>query len=226
MTGINESMLRAYDNSGLFSPQTRFENGYRAYAIEQVVAVKYIRFLNTIGVSQRAIQQFYKKRNPSNTLDLLSQGLGSIDNEIARLSEIRDIMYIYSKLITRGVNTQDESKVTVRGLEQYAYYLGPKNNFGQYEFYDAFTEYCHIAKDAGINLCFPIGGYWSSAEEYFANPDRPEGALLLASSEDIRRRSRAHQPAGQLCRRVFAGILRKPGQHRGASKRVYSRKQH
>ena len=48
---VNKRTLHYYDDIGLFSPNTKGENGYRYYDLSQSVDFEYIRILKELNMS-------------------------------------------------------------------------------------------------------------------------------------------------------------------------------
>lgn len=59
--GISPSALRFYERKGLLVPARRRENGYRAYAPEQVADARFLGSLRAAGISLSAIREFLRR---------------------------------------------------------------------------------------------------------------------------------------------------------------------
>ena len=71
-------------------------------------------------------------------------------------------------------------------------HFGSKNTFSNNtQFYDAFIKYCNQAKEHGINMSFPIGGYYENIDSFTKAPAEPENFFsLIPTGQDVK-------PAGQ-----------------------------
>ena len=59
--GLSPSALRFYERKGLLVPARRLENGYRAYAPEQVADARFLGSLRAAGIPLRSIRDFLRR---------------------------------------------------------------------------------------------------------------------------------------------------------------------
>lgn len=68
---VNKRTLHYYDAIGLFSPNTKGENGYRYYDLSQSLDFEYILMLRDLNMSIEEIEQYIKNPTPEKfTLNL------------------------------------------------------------------------------------------------------------------------------------------------------------
>jgi len=172
-TGIPRSTLIYYDKVGLFQPAHRGENNYRYYTYLQTITVNLINTLKGIGVSLETIGDLMRNRTPEDLLGLLSAKERDIAQEIEHLLEAQKVITVFNKHIRKGL-TADSEHVSTAFFEDEVITLVPVNDYtGDDTFYNAFQRYCNDFEEKGGNLHYPIGGWWSSMEEFLKNPVRP-----------------------------------------------------
>ena len=85
---INKRTLHYYDNIGLFSPNTKGENGYRYYDLSQSIELEYIIMLRELNMSIEEIEDYVKKPTEEKFIKLATAKEIEIDNQIQRLKLI------------------------------------------------------------------------------------------------------------------------------------------
>jgi len=175
LTGIEESTLRYWDRIGLFCPALRHEeNNYRLYAIEQMVAVNFVTTLSKLKLPLKTIGQARDARDPQKIISLLEQQEFEIDKEMAQLQEIHATIHILRTMYRRGAEAAPGT-ICVQHFKQMAIIMGPPNAYSNGEqLYNALTEYYRQARHNRVNLSNPIGGYYTSVEQYIENPVLPQ----------------------------------------------------
>lgn len=107
--GISRRTLIYYDQIGLFKPVKIGENGYRYYSIEQYFELDVILLLKNLDVPLEEIQTFLKNRNVSYVLEGFMKQKERIDEEIAKLKNIRQSLDNYIDRYTTLKNIDLES---------------------------------------------------------------------------------------------------------------------
>lgn len=172
-TGIKQSTLRYYDEIKLFRPVFRGENNYRYYNAQQITTVNLINVLASLDISRKEIIRLTHDRNPSSILKLFSEQEELLNTQIRRISESHSVIHTFQKLIETG-NSAQENEICEYAVSELPISLGPKNRFPKNsQFYHTFMEYCDHAKEYGVNLSYPIGGYYEDVESFMKNPSQP-----------------------------------------------------
>jgi DNA-binding transcriptional MerR regulator len=177
IVGITPNSLRVYDNKGIFSPAMRghsAENDYRYYAPMQITTIKMIRVLTQIGVPHKAIREMTADRAPEKLMKLLRKQKEELVGEIRFLQEAHSVIAMFLDFITEGL-LADESEIFVREDPERRIILGEPNEYGDGEgFYSAFARFCTAQHTPpGLNLSYPIGGYFDSMERFLGAPSQP-----------------------------------------------------
>jgi DNA-binding transcriptional MerR regulator len=191
IAGVKQSLLRYYDDIGLFKPIYRGENSYRYYSLQQIQTIKLITTLQTLKVSLKDIEGVLSHRDPDIITRLLTKHEIALNKELIFLQESYSIIHSLRTMI-------EESEFSVIGdvkikfMESHNFSLGPLNEYGPEDssYHKAYSKFYRAAHDLRISLDYSIGGYFDSFDGFLANPSRPERFF----SDD---------PRG--CQRSFAG---------------------
>jgi len=172
-TGIKQSTLRYYDEIGLFHPALRGENGYRYYSCQQIITVNLINVLTSLDIPRKKIIELAKERTPEGILKLFSTQEMILNDRLRQISNSYSVIQTFRKLIEEGLSADIDSiqRCTAASLP---ISLGPANHFledGQ--FYHTFIKYCNRAKKQGVNLSYPIGGYYKNLDSFMQTPSQP-----------------------------------------------------
>ena len=89
---VNKRTLHYYDDIGLFSPNTKGENGYRYYDLSQSVDFEYIRMLKELNMSIEEIEAYYKNPNADSFLKIADSKIKEIDAKIQKMKAIKRIL--------------------------------------------------------------------------------------------------------------------------------------
>ena len=100
--GISTDILRYYEELGILVPR-RAPNGYRIYRTEDLWCLNVIRDLRDLGFSMDQIRSYIENRSVGSTLELFQQELCLIDQQIARLQELRDNIITRRETIAQAV---------------------------------------------------------------------------------------------------------------------------
>jgi DNA-binding transcriptional MerR regulator/effector-binding domain-containing protein len=172
-TGVKQTILRHYDEIGLFVPIQRGENGYRYYSPMQIVALNMVMVMSDLRTSLREIVGLERNRSPERMLEHLQTQEEKLDSELRRLQEAYTIAHTYRRLIREALEA-DENAVVEREIPAFSMRMGPKNSFeGTETFYKDFTAFCQYARQYKINLSYPIGGLFESMDAFLEKPSQP-----------------------------------------------------
>jgi len=172
ITGIPVSTLRYYDDMGLLRPAERAESGYRHYAPQQIVTVKFIRVLIDCGLPLKTIGAIARDREPESLLRLLQDQALALDRETERIRENRAVLGIFMRLITEGLLAR-EDEIEVKHMPALPLTLGIENRFesGDLLFYHAYVRF--LLETPDINTSFPVGGLFTDMSSWLATPSEP-----------------------------------------------------
>ncbi|MDR3289408.1 MAG: MerR family transcriptional regulator [Peptococcaceae bacterium] len=173
LTGINRSTLIYYDEMGIFSPFTRGENNYRYYSPQQVITINLVNVLSSLNVPLKEIRELVQDRTPENILALILQQSKDLDHKIHWMQESLKIISTLQSMMQMGLAANEE-ELSVCTLEDLPIILGPVNKFGNFpSFYETFTRFCNHSKKLGLNLNYPVGGFFEDIDVFLQAPARP-----------------------------------------------------
>ena len=87
--GVSTDVLRYYEELGILVPR-RGSNEYRIYRTEDLWCLNIIRDLRELGFSMDQIRDYIKERSIRSTMSLFEQELAVIDQQIARLTSLKN----------------------------------------------------------------------------------------------------------------------------------------
>jgi DNA-binding transcriptional MerR regulator len=171
--GISQSTLRYYDEIGLFCPVLRKENNYRYYLPQQIITIKIIHVLTTLGVPLKQISEVENGRRPEVIQEILTAQERVLDAQIRSIQESYSIIHTLRQLIQVGC-AANVDEISECQSEEQALVMGPVNDFKDYKsFYETFIHFCKQAPDLRINLSYPVGGYFESMDAFLEAPSQP-----------------------------------------------------
>lgn len=173
-TGVKQSVLRYYDDIGLFRPASRGENNYRYYSLSQIQTIKLIDMLRELNIPLKKIENLMETRSPESIVELLIHHEVELTTELRALQESFSLIHNLRTLIQNGIPS-DDSEITMKFEEEQRISLGPVTDFRPNETYHrVYSNYYRIARNQRINLGYHIGGYFDTFEEFFASPGHPK----------------------------------------------------
>lgn len=94
MAGVNVQTVRYYERRNLVPPPPRRPSGYRAYPLDTVPLVRFIRRAQELGFSLRDVEDLvrlrkFRKSERNEVASIVSEKLRVIDEKIARLTALR-----------------------------------------------------------------------------------------------------------------------------------------
>ena len=119
---INKKTLMWYDEIGLLKPAVVKENGYRYYTYNQSFVLEIILMLRELDVPIKHIQDFLKDRSTTALENLLTENLFKIDQDIARLTVLREVM-LDKKQLLEDIRTLDLDDIFVVDKNQESYFV-------------------------------------------------------------------------------------------------------
>lgn len=109
---VSKHTLFHYDDIGLFCPELVGENEYRYYSIYQMETFNTILLLKKLGMSLQEIKAFLDERSPERFLSVFDTREKQIDDEIAKLQEMKRWI-TQRKAKTEYLKTRDFSSVSI-----------------------------------------------------------------------------------------------------------------
>ena len=91
--GVRIDTVRYYERSGLLSPQSRLESGYRRYGRAELARLRFIRRAQALGFSLREIRELLalsKGRDMARVKRIAEGKLADVEQRIAALQRMRD----------------------------------------------------------------------------------------------------------------------------------------
>jgi DNA-binding transcriptional MerR regulator len=175
-TGIPTSALRHYDNKGVYHPAAHgegIEHKHRYYSPMQITTVKMIRVLREIDIPLDMIKELKENRTPEKIVKLFNASKDIINKDIRFLQEALLVIDTFMDLINEGMSVI-ETEITVTRMSEKRIILGGDTNFKDSEdFYGEFIRFCNATNEPGLNLSYPIGGYWTDMEAFLSSPSQP-----------------------------------------------------
>ncbi|MDR1928079.1 MAG: MerR family transcriptional regulator [Oscillospiraceae bacterium] len=172
-TGIKQSALRYYDEIGLICPVQRGENNYRYYSPQQIVTINLIQTLTELDIPLKQIGKMEHCRTPEKIMDMLIEQEDLLDSQLRHIRECYSIIHTLNRMIHIGCAAK-EAELTECELREFPIIKGPVNDFSNNKlFYETFIRFCRDAKKQRINLSYPVGGYFESADIFFESPSQP-----------------------------------------------------
>jgi len=173
VVGVNQSVLRYYEKIGVLEPAYKPDNNYRFYSSQQIIIFNFIKVLTSAGFSLKDVAEMARDRAPNAMMGKLLGHMREVDREMNRLREAYTLMHIYADFIYQGINAQDR-ELGIYPMKERHFKMGPLNDFSKGpDFYDAFVTYCKQVQEQGVNLAYPIGGWWPDFQSFCMAPGTP-----------------------------------------------------
>ena len=177
--GVKQSVLRYYDEIGLFHPAIRGGNSYRYYTLPQIQTVKLIETLRALNIPLKKIEEIIDSRTPESMLELFAEYEVKLNNELRALQESFSLIHTLRTQIQVG-QPADLKELSVKFFDGARISLGPLTDFEPDESYHrVFSNYYRVARRLRVNLSYPIGGYYDTLEEFLESPTRPKRYFSL-----------------------------------------------
>lgn len=173
LTGIPRSKLIYYDEIGLFPAVKRGDNNYRYYSLTQIIFSGFINDMTSFGVSLKELLPLAQERTPEDMIVVLEKMIKEHQDKITSLRETQSIMGVMSGLMKLGLKAE-QAEIQIEDYEPHNLVLGSENVHQEaVSFYPAWLTFMKSAKKAGVNIMYPVGGYFDSMERFCTNPDMP-----------------------------------------------------
>ncbi|MDL2214285.1 MerR family transcriptional regulator [Clostridia bacterium OttesenSCG-928-O13] len=157
LSSIKRKNLIFYDEIGLFSPAHVGDNGYRYYTYRQLDTANLIWSLKEIGMPLAAIKDYTSRRTPENMLRLFRAQKEKVEEEIAKLKEIKTMMEVYIA-DTAQFKDVDTDAIDLREWEAAPIALGPVIDYSDGKSpVDATAQFYDYAAAAGFVCSYPLG---------------------------------------------------------------------
>lgn len=104
---ISRRTLIYYDKVGVFVPAKRAANGYRYYSVYQIPFLREIVYLRSIGIGLNEIKDYLDNQDIATAVTLLEFQESRIDEEIAKLKQVRQSVHARLEAYSRAVIGQD-----------------------------------------------------------------------------------------------------------------------
>jgi len=173
LTDIPRSKLIYYDEIGLFPAVERGDNNYRYYSLNQIIIAGFINDLASFGISLKELLELKDIRTPELMIELLEKVSAEHREKIAKLRETLCILGVMTQLMKEGIHALD-ADVEVLDMEPQNYIIGSENVHQEAStFYPAWLTFMNSAQKAGINIKYPVGGYFNDMDRFTVNPNMP-----------------------------------------------------
>ena len=192
---VNKRTLHYYDNIGLFSPNTKGENGYRYYDLSQSLDFEYILMLRDLNMSIEEIEEYTKNRTPEKFMNLANAEEFKIDNQIKRLKYIKKAIQTKKKQIELSSTLKEETIEIIKCKEEKLLFL-------PYDFCDDdISSTFSYMKDfwSTEQIRMGVGGL-ISVEKILANDFSKYDGIYTSALRDVPAKHIFHKPQGDyLC---------------------------
>ena len=172
-TGIKQSVLRHYDEIGLFKPFKRDENGYRYYSAPQTISINLISVLHNAKISVKTIKEFVKHRTPEQILALFREQELELNKDLLRLQQAYSIVHTYTAMIEEGLHAETR-ELSIQHMPEMALELGPENDYSSGYLYVSFFNFLEKMEERNISSAYPAGGYYENLDSFIEKTGEPD----------------------------------------------------
>jgi hypothetical protein len=115
-----------------------------------------------------------KHRTPQGILELLNDQEFILNRKLADILDAYMVIRAFKNNINDGRNAA-HGEIRIEQMQNDEHLtLGPDTNFAYDDtFYEEFISFCSFARESGINLTYPVGGYHRDIEGFIKSPGRP-----------------------------------------------------
>ncbi|MCL2821483.1 MAG: MerR family transcriptional regulator [Oscillospiraceae bacterium] len=172
IAGVTPETLRYYDRIGLFHPEKLISN-VRYYCPTQITALKMINVLKEIGIPLEVIKTFAKQRTPEAIIKLLVKQKNAVEDRLRFDLDVHSIICTTLELLTEGIYAL-ENELAVLEMPERRIILGNINEYNDSSSFNSeFTRFCIAQNELALNLSYPVGGYFSTMDDFVGNPSKP-----------------------------------------------------
>lgn len=105
LCNVTKHTLFHYDETGVFTPAIKGENGYRYYSIAQIEVFNVIAALKELDMPLSKIKSYIDKRSPEEFLNLLKEEEVLLDLKIKQLKQMKQLLKQKSELLCNTLKT-------------------------------------------------------------------------------------------------------------------------
>jgi len=117
LCGVNKRTLFHYDDIGLFCPAITDKNGYRYYSYRQLDVFSIISILKELNVPLKEMKSYLDERTPERLIDLSTQKIAEVDNEIEKLNQIKHLLEETIVFTNKGTHVNCD-EITIEEQEE------------------------------------------------------------------------------------------------------------
>ena len=114
---IGKDSLRYYEKIGILKPK-REENGYRLYSIQDIWRLNIIKDLRILNFSMDKIKDYLENRTVSNTLDILNEEIGIIEEKIKELNFQKNTIKTRIKSLSEDFSITELEQIEVKYMPE------------------------------------------------------------------------------------------------------------
>ena len=192
LCGVTKHTLFHYDETGIFSPAIRGENGYRYYAPAQIEVFQVISSLKELGMPLSDIKAYLDRRSPETLLELLKEEEAALTEKLSRLRRLRTLIRRKAELTRQALAVQPgEVRLEEWPQRWYVATAAPGiTDAGKYAHILArHLEYCEahqVASPYALGAILPVEaarrGDWEGYTYCYTQVDKPiRGVRMLTA---------------------------------------------
>ncbi|WP_302496856.1 MerR family transcriptional regulator [uncultured Flavonifractor sp.] len=192
LCGVTKHTLFHYDETGIFSPAIRGENGYRYYAPAQIEVFQVISSLKELGMPLSDIKAYLDRRSPETLLELLKEEEAALTEKLSRLRRLRTLIRRKAELTRQALAVQPgEVRLEEWPQRWYVATAAPGiTDAGKYaRILARHLEYCEahqVASPYALGAILPVEatrrGDWEGYTHCYTQVDRPiRGVQMLTA---------------------------------------------
>ena len=192
LCGVTKHTLFHYDETGIFSPAIRGENGYRYYAPAQIEVFQVISSLKELGMPLSDIKAYLDRRSPETLLELLKEEEAALTEKLSRLRRLRTLIRRKAELTRQALAVQPgEVRLEEWPQRWYVATAAPGiTDAGKYaRILARHLEYCEahqVASPYALGAILPVEaarrGNWEGYTYCYTQVDKPiRGVRLLTA---------------------------------------------
>ena len=111
LTGTSRRNLLFYDEIGLFSPESKAENGYRRYSYAQIKQIGVIASLAELGIPLKEIKTILQTLSPQSMIQVFERQKEIIREKIERLLNLQHMLETRIAQTDEGLRAQGNAEV-------------------------------------------------------------------------------------------------------------------
>lgn len=147
-----------YDKIGIFSPDTKDENGYRYYSVNQSEEFTVIDILRELDMPLSEIKEYMDRRSPEALLSLLEEQEQRINEKMKKLKGYKRLLKEKSKEIQCALQAEKEAVVIEEHPEEKQIWSEEIIEYEENSYGYCFAEVFERCDTAGIYCSYTLGG--------------------------------------------------------------------